>query len=159
MTTEKTKRSRLVLDLAEEDREWIRAQSEATGWSSEALVVRMLIRDARKRGVSFAVVAQQSGTRGSGDEAVERMRQLSTTSNRPPGWAQPSDVDSDAPPPVAPDVVENMLADRLDELGESTAPFTAGNAQGNVLPMIGPLADGAAVSLRPAPKRPALAYR
>ena len=158
MTTEKIKRSRLVLDLADEDREWIRAQSEATGWSSEALVVRMLIRDARQRGVSFAVVAQQPGAPQ--PVAMWRDQPLRRVE---PQRARSVDVvlegDADSPPPVADDVVENMLADRLEALSGSAAPFTAGNPGANVLPMIQSDGTPPAFSLRPAPKRAASDYR
>ena len=150
-TTEtKSRRNRLVVDLAEDDREWIRQQSEVTGWGSEALVVRMLIRDARQRGVQFAVVAQQPG-----QPAVPRVEQRIDAFRM---RTLPAEEGFQVPEPVEPTVVESMLAGRLEELGGSVTPFVPGDPNGNVLPMIA-APGGAAVSLMPAPKRPAVAYR
>jgi hypothetical protein len=160
MTEEpRIKRSRLVVDLPEEDRAWVRAQSEATGWNSEALVVRMLIKDAREKGLSFAVVAAAPG--------APLMRVAPRTMLPVPShmaWRSETADAEEIPTPVDPAEVESLLAERLGEAGidAATVATEPWPEMAGVSPVGGaPLAvnGGVAISLAPAPPRAARDYR
>lgn len=156
----RTKRSRLVVDLPEEDRAWVRAQSEATGWNSEALVVRMLIKDAREKGLGFAVVAQGQHEPA---PAVPRYRMPQAPVVIGRRGPMVTDADLEVPEPVDPSEVDGLLADRLGERGIdaaalATEPWPDLSAAPQMAGVPAP-SNGVAVSLEPAPKRDARSYR
>lgn len=152
----RSKRNRLVVDLPEEDRAWIREQSEATGWNSEALVVRMLIKDARQKGLNFAVVATGPQAPGIQGYVPQRMPRL-TDSHRP--RAPEPDADYEAPPPVEPSEVEDLLADRLGEKGIDAAALATEPWPEMTAAPAPHVNGGVAVSLEAAPPRSARDYR
>jgi hypothetical protein len=143
--------TRITIRLPEDDLAWIKSQSDALGLDNEATVVRMLVRQARLGNVSLSVVMQ----------GVEHGVPIYEVDRIPPaphsrgGLISPSvgEAFAEDAAPVPDEVVNDLLASRMQELATAPPPMLAAvNGQ----PVQAPFA---AVSLRPAPKRQGADYR
>lgn len=186
MTDEtKPKRNRLVVDLSDDDRAWIREQAERTGWGSEALVLRMLVKDAREKGLTFSVMAlgpqEARHDRFYGTApGMHEVRQLQVKQaerriyhpDPPPGHSFNEEGLVDAPPPVEPEYLDDVLSSRLQEAGVDPAAVATEpwpemfegrslthSAPYPIAPTPPPNGNAVAVSLAAAPPRDAKSYR
>jgi hypothetical protein len=148
---------RVSIRIDEEDAAWLAGQAHSLGLDGDAAVVRMLVRQARLSGVSLAVVMQGAAAaqaHAPRRPAPARPRLVDTfdlpavmrAAEAAAHVAGESGEESEAEP-VAPEVVDDVLAARLAELAVGP-PIAAAS---------GP--EPVAVSLRQAPKRAARDYR
>jgi hypothetical protein len=157
--------ARITIRLTEDDSAWIKAQSEALGLDNEAAVVRMLVRQARLGNVSLSVVMSglsQCVPPGFTSPITQipegRLRLFNQNREFAPSVGDAYDLEA---VPVAPDVVEDLLASRLQEMGVDPAagngvPLSPAVGQGYA-PQSDP--NTPAMSLRPAPLRQGRDYR
>lgn len=151
--------TRITIRLPEVDLAWIKSQSDALGLDNEAAVVRMLIRQARLGNVSLSVV-MQGGARsdmgaGPGSEYMAVRQRIQTAFRHPETVPSVGDAFAEDAAPVPDEVVNDLLASRMQELAAAPPPTLAAvNGQ----PVQAPFA-AVAVSLRPAPKRQGADYR
>ena len=147
--------ARITIRLPEDDLAWIKSQSDALGLDNEAAVVRMLIRQARLGNVSLSVVMQ-------GLPATRHDRCFIDEASAVPDhmWRRVQPVSpsvgeafADDAAPVPDEVVNDLLASRMQELAAAPPPMLAAvNGHSVETPSV-------AISLRPAPKRQGADYR
>lgn len=152
--------TRITIHLPEDDLAWIKSQSDALGLDNDAAVVRMLIRQARLGNVSLSVVmqggsdpeppktpyrmAESNNWEGVQARAAERARAAEQTGSVGEAFAEDA-------APVPDEVVNDLLASRMQELAAAPTPMLAA--------VNGQPVESVAISLRPAPKRQGADYR